>query len=103
MWTQQDSLDAPLDPNNANRYAYAGSDPVNNFDPTGRAWQGGANFCFVACFSIGATWSDDTDVKIGMLDLVLAPEHQLKVIWGTPEQNHQTKSRLGHLVHAVEL
>ena len=32
---QQDSLDAPLDPVNANRYAYAGGDPVNNFDPTG--------------------------------------------------------------------
>lgn len=28
-------LFAPLDPVNANRYAYAGGDPVNNFDPTG--------------------------------------------------------------------
>ena len=37
-WTQQDTLDAPLDPTNANRYAYAGNDPVNNFDPTGRAY-----------------------------------------------------------------
>lgn len=35
VWTQQDSLDAPLDPVNGNRYAYAGSDPVNNLDPTG--------------------------------------------------------------------
>lgn len=35
VWTQQDSLDAPFDPVNANRYAYAGGDPVNNFDPTG--------------------------------------------------------------------
>lgn len=35
MWTQQDSLDAPLDPVNANRYAYAGADPINNYDPTG--------------------------------------------------------------------
>ena len=34
-WTQQDPLDNPLDPNNANRYAYAGNDPVNNVDPTG--------------------------------------------------------------------
>ncbi|MFD0791178.1 RHS repeat-associated core domain-containing protein [Microbacterium insulae] len=34
-WTQQDTLDAPLDPNNANRYAYAGCDPINNTDPTG--------------------------------------------------------------------
>ncbi|QLD10789.1 RHS repeat-associated core domain-containing protein [Microbacterium oleivorans] len=36
-WTQQDTLDAPIDPNNANRYAYAGADPINNTDPTGRA------------------------------------------------------------------
>ncbi|MCR2826705.1 RHS repeat-associated core domain-containing protein [Microbacterium sp. zg.Y909] len=35
-WTQQDTLDAPLDPTNANRYAYAGCDPINNTDPTGR-------------------------------------------------------------------
>ena len=34
-WTQQDTLDAPLDPANANRYAYAGADPINNTDPTG--------------------------------------------------------------------
>ena len=35
-WTQQDTLDAPLNPANANRYAYAGDDPINGSDPTGR-------------------------------------------------------------------
>ena len=35
-WTQQDTLDNPLDPANANRYAYAGDDPINHVDPTGR-------------------------------------------------------------------
>mgnify|MGYP001029230805 CR=1 FL=1 len=35
QWTQQDTLDAPLDPHNANRYAYAGGDPINNIDPLG--------------------------------------------------------------------
>lgn len=34
-WTQQDTLDAPLDPTNANRYAYAGDDPVNLVDARG--------------------------------------------------------------------
>lgn len=34
-WTQQDTLDSPLDPSNGNRYAYAASDPINGSDPTG--------------------------------------------------------------------
>ncbi|WP_375474558.1 RHS repeat-associated core domain-containing protein [uncultured Jatrophihabitans sp.] len=34
-WTQQDALNAPLDPNNANRYAYAADNPINNSDPSG--------------------------------------------------------------------
>ena len=34
-WTQQDTLDAPLDPANANRYAFAGDDPINGNDPSG--------------------------------------------------------------------
>lgn len=35
-WTQQDQLNAPLDPANANRYAYVADDPINNLDPTGQ-------------------------------------------------------------------
>lgn len=34
-FTQQDTLDTPLDPANANRHAYAADDPTNGFDPTG--------------------------------------------------------------------
>ena len=36
-WTQQDTLDSPLDPANANRYAYAGDDPINAEDPSGQS------------------------------------------------------------------
>ncbi|MCU1529070.1 MAG: hypothetical protein JWP75_2833 [Frondihabitans sp.] len=34
-WTQQDTLDAPLDPANANRYVFVGGDPIDGLDPTG--------------------------------------------------------------------
>jgi RHS repeat-associated protein len=34
-FTQQDTLDAPLNPSSANRYAFAGGDPINNLDPAG--------------------------------------------------------------------
>jgi RHS repeat-associated protein len=57
-WTQRDTLDAPLDPNNANRYAYAGDDPINGSDPSGRNYsQTTGQFCFYLCLSYG--WADD--------------------------------------------
>ena len=34
-WTQQDALNAPLDPDNANRYEYSSDDPINLNDLTG--------------------------------------------------------------------
>jgi RHS repeat-associated protein len=34
-WTQQDTRNTPLNPNNANRYQYAAGDPINNADTTG--------------------------------------------------------------------
>jgi len=36
-WTQLDSLNSLLDFTNGNRYAYAGDDPINNSDPSGKA------------------------------------------------------------------
>lgn len=50
-WTQMDTLDAPLDPANANRYAYATSDPINNSDPLGLA----TGTCVAAAVGVGAT------------------------------------------------
>ena len=37
-WTQQDALNAPLDPGNANRYEYAADNPINNADPNGQGF-----------------------------------------------------------------
>ncbi|MCA1684036.1 MAG: RHS repeat-associated core domain-containing protein, partial [Actinobacteria bacterium] len=39
-WTQQDSIVSLGDPANANRYAYAGDDPVNFVDPSGKEFLG---------------------------------------------------------------
>jgi RHS repeat-associated protein len=42
-WIERDTLDAPLDPGDANRYTFASCDPINGSDPTGRDC-GGAIF-----------------------------------------------------------
>lgn len=36
-WTQQDTVDAPLDPANANRYVFVRGDPIDGLDPTGQS------------------------------------------------------------------
>ncbi|XAS65656.1 RHS repeat-associated core domain-containing protein [Micrococcaceae bacterium Sec5.8] len=51
-WTQQDTLDAPLNPANANRYAFAANDPINNGDPLGLLTLGSA-----VGFGIGLAFS----------------------------------------------
>lgn len=52
-WTQMETLDAPLDPANANRYAYAANDSTNNSDPTGMASIGCAPMNTPGCLGGG--------------------------------------------------
>jgi RHS repeat-associated protein len=52
-WTQRDTLDAPLDPKNANRYGYAGGEPINGSDPTGRSVAGAAANGVFAAIGVG--------------------------------------------------
>ncbi len=59
-WTQQDTLDAPLDPTNGNRYVFVAGDPINGLDPTGlltHTQQCGLGFAFLSAgegFAVGA-------------------------------------------------
>ena len=69
VWTQQDSLDAPLDPVNANRYGHAGGDPVNNWDPAGLATQVGLNSCYILCLNIGGSIDDIHNANFADLNL----------------------------------
>ncbi|MFL0358536.1 beta strand repeat-containing protein [Curtobacterium flaccumfaciens] len=58
-WIERDTLDAPLNPANANRYAYAGDDPINSTDPTGRAYVGpSVSVCAFVCGSVGFNFND---------------------------------------------
>jgi RHS repeat-associated protein len=52
-WTQQDALNAPLDPSSANRYEYAADNPINNNDHSGLSWTD------VICFGggLGSSWA----------------------------------------------
>ncbi|WP_146240303.1 RHS repeat-associated core domain-containing protein [Curtobacterium sp. MCSS17_008] len=72
-WIERDTLDAPLSPRNANRYAFAGSDPVNASDPTGAVAtiDGAINAC--GWGAIGAT----------AVGLILAPEATVFAALGT--------------------
>lgn len=66
-WTQMDTLDTPLDPKNANRYAYAANDPINNSDPLGLI-VGSAEFefCLFLCGSIGFSADDSGGIGFSL-------------------------------------
>ena len=66
-WTQQNTLDAPLNPKNANRYAFAACGGINNSDATGRdaegcAWAQG----FLVVFAIGFVATAPVDGPVGI-------------------------------------
>lgn len=66
-WTQQDTLDAPLDPVNGNRYQFAGGDPINGSDPSGRAYMAlSAEFCILACANVTLSYNEQGSFGIGV-------------------------------------
>jgi len=71
-WTQQDTLDAPLDPANGNRYVFVGGDPINGLDPTGQS----------ACSTNGAIAATFVTITGGLLvaDAIGAPTIIVPVI-----------------------
>ncbi|MFJ2978865.1 beta strand repeat-containing protein [Curtobacterium sp. NPDC087082] len=62
-WMQRDTLDAPLSPSNAARYAYAADDPINSSDATGRYTTYSLGACAFICASFGIT-TDSTGVAV---------------------------------------
>ena len=66
-WTQQDTLDHPLDPANANRYAYAGDDPINGSDPSGVSYSECVLKTFRASAVTGAITGGIADVETAVI------------------------------------
>lgn len=75
-------MDAPLDPSNANRYAYAADDPINGSDPTGRNYtQTTGTFCYYLCLSFGwARWlrTQDSDARLRFRCWLLGIGHEFQ-------------------------
>jgi RHS repeat-associated protein len=66
-FSQQDTLDAPLDPGNANRYAFAANDPINHADPLGLAYaKVTGTACFILCGEVAVGADGDPDLTLGM-------------------------------------
>jgi len=64
-WTQQDSLEILADPSRANRYQYAGSNPVNYVDLAG------TEVSPLVCIGVGALVGIVTGVAFGLVAVTL--------------------------------
>jgi RHS repeat-associated protein len=64
-WTQQDALNAPLDPSNANRYEYAADNPINDADHTG-LWSLSISGCIASlCAQVNVGSSSSGGLSVG--------------------------------------
>jgi len=66
-WTQQDTYNAPLSPGNANRYLYAGGDPINVTDPLGlNFWSAAAGVLVGGIVGVAVSGFLGPEVGIGV-------------------------------------
>ncbi|WP_336696802.1 RHS repeat domain-containing protein [Curtobacterium sp. USHLN213] len=96
-WIQRDTLDAPLSPTNANRYAYAGDDPINSSDPTGRSTFGNALGIASTALAIGGLAATATGVG-GPAGLILGGLSSVANTWSIAENGGSASEVAGAAV-----
>ena len=85
-WSQQDPLPGQLnDPTTLNRYLYAGDDPVNFTDPSGRSWWdcfvAGLDAFFLMFSAIGVAYSFFPIIAYVLFPLLFSPPTAIAAFW----------------------